>query len=358
MREWRDHIGTESQTQADLDAWLLDAVLDKTTDEITAALNAGANPDARYEDHPNKPHALHLAVQHHNADHAVMLIRAGANADQQNDAGQTPLHNAVTYGCTASAKCLLAHGASPITPDNAGNTPLHMSVANIVEPDCIAAVLRAGGDEKAINNDGRNGIEFAKHMGTKNLEAFKKEIDRLGNGLRPASLPDGEIDRAAMFDENAEKDQLTPHNIGFWQQFDSIAKSLAEQGQPITRDDFIWPRDKEGQLSDHLFEQGWAFFHLPQALKTLAGQGTYLSSQDLVYDNGEPRHYVQEMAKCGALHQLFEAENWRGAKPQQLQEVYHTLQKLLPQQTEDQVRNSHQLVARLRMEERHSQRSL
>lgn len=358
MREWRDHIGTETQTQADLDAWLLEAVLDKKESEITAALDAGADPDARYEGHPNKPHTLHLAVQQSSPKQALMLIRAGANLDQRNDAGQTPLHNAVTYGCTVPAQTLLAHGADVHIADKSGNTPLHMAVVNYSDPASITAVLLAGGQVKAKNKDGKNVIEFAKRMGARNLGALQEEIDWLGDILRPASLPEGEIDRAALFDENAEKWKLTPHNIGFWQQFDSIAAKLAEQGEPITREDFIWPRDKDGQLPDHLFEQGWAFFRLPQALKTLADQGTYLSSQDLVYDSGEPRSYIQEMAKCGALHQLFEVENWRGAKPQQLQEVYHALQKLLPEQTHDQVRNSHQLLATLRMEERHSQRSL
>lgn len=358
MREWRDHIGTKTQTQADLDAWLLEAVLDKKTDEITAALDAGADPDARYEGHPNKPHALHLAVQQGSPAQALMLIRAGATLDQQNDAGQTPLHNAVTYGCTVPAQTLLAHGADPHITDKSGNTALHMAVANHSDPASIAAVLLAGGQVQATNSDGKNVIQFAKRMGAGNLDALQEEIDWLGSALRPASLPDGDIDRVALFDEDRRKWQLTPQNIGFWQQFDSIATKLAAQGEPITRDDFIWPRDKDGQLPDHLFEQAWAFFRLPQALKTLAVQGTYLSAQDLAYDNGEPRHYVQEMAKCGALHQLFDVENWRGAKPQQVHECYHALHKLMPEQTEDQVRNSHQLLATLRMEERNRQRSL
>jgi len=55
----------------------------------------------------------------------VELLHHGANVNFKHSGGNTPLHEAVRYGCHKTLKVLLRHGANVNLKDCRGNTPLH-----------------------------------------------------------------------------------------------------------------------------------------------------------------------------------------------------------------------------------------
>lgn len=56
------------------------------------------------------------------------LIRRGADPDQPDDRGQSPLHRAVSLGHLETVRRLLSRGAQVNRPDGAGRTPLDLAL--------------------------------------------------------------------------------------------------------------------------------------------------------------------------------------------------------------------------------------
>lgn len=90
-----------------------------------------------------------------------LLLREGANPNQVNEEGLTPLHRVLdlaifdrqsTFGVVVM---LLNHGANPNQPDNSGKTALHYAAMPDVRSDgaLMTVLLDAGGDPNIDTNE-------------------------------------------------------------------------------------------------------------------------------------------------------------------------------------------------------------
>ena len=131
-----------------------------TVENVTACLDAGADPMARNE---NSITPLHYAARY-NENSAVVqvLLAAGADLEARDTYGNTPLHYAARYNENpAVLKALLAAGADPMARDEFGNTPLHEAARN---PAAIEVLLAAGAELEARDEIGRTPL----HEGARN----------------------------------------------------------------------------------------------------------------------------------------------------------------------------------------------
>ena len=59
-----------------------------------------------------------------------VLISAGADVSAATETGDTPLHDAASYGKTDIVRVLISAGADVRAKDAHGNTPLHVAAMN------------------------------------------------------------------------------------------------------------------------------------------------------------------------------------------------------------------------------------
>jgi uncharacterized protein len=114
--------------------------------------------------------ALGLAVFFAQTACAALLLAAGADANQVADNGArvAPIHAACTHQDEALAcrlvHLLLAFGADPNQRQQAGWTPLH-AAAHRNQPRLIGVLRAAGGDPGAVNDSGASALEIAQSEG-------------------------------------------------------------------------------------------------------------------------------------------------------------------------------------------------
>lgn len=107
--------------------------------EIAVGLiKSGADPNAALNHRRGTP--LHYASDGFingpawNAKRQVRMIEtlleAGAEIDQQDKNGATPLHRAVRTRCAEAVRCLLASDCDPLIRNQSGSTPFHLAVQN------------------------------------------------------------------------------------------------------------------------------------------------------------------------------------------------------------------------------------
>ena len=337
-----------------LDKELFDAITRNSVERVAKALEKGANPEAREMETPNRDYAIHRAAQLGNPSIALMLIRAGADIDVTNETDHTPVMLAALRGRGRTVKALLIHQADVKPRNNQGNTALHLAVT-VDDPfsdDSINPLLCAGADVRQPNHAKKNVAEYAAIIGDKAAGALHQEIDALDDAVRPAFISDGKLEPKELFKYDGKGWELTPKNIGFWQQFDVILDRLAKQGDPVTQDVLTWKKGSIPLFDENLLEQAHGFYQLPKALAALAAHGVHLTPDDLFLEDGQARSFVQDLAEFGALDQLFVAENWEGVGSRQIRECYQAIKTKFPEEAETQVSNVHTLIANAAKEER------
>eukprot|EP00903_Cladosiphon_okamuranus_P008544 g8203.t1 len=105
--------------------------------------------------------ALHTAAEYDQSDAIDALIRAGADVDAKSDDGSTPLVIAAGRSQRNAILALLGHGATVDVRHEGGNTPLHSACSRRWEGvgAAVDLLLRWGGDETALNEEGRRPAE-------------------------------------------------------------------------------------------------------------------------------------------------------------------------------------------------------
>ncbi|MBX9624018.1 MAG: ankyrin repeat domain-containing protein [Gemmataceae bacterium] len=92
-------------------------------------------------------------------------LAGGANPNQGDDAGYTPLHVAIQEKRVEAVTLLLENGADPNRADNHGNVPLWTAVQNWGKDDrVILLLLRAGADPRVENNYGCSPFSVVRGM--------------------------------------------------------------------------------------------------------------------------------------------------------------------------------------------------
>ena len=98
--------------------------------------------------------AIHLLLQYPTTD---------INAQAQNNARNTPLHEAVVHPNTYIIKLLLSYGANPRAQNNYGDTPLHIATRETWwwQPKTIALLQRSGANPTIKNYVGKTPLDIA-----------------------------------------------------------------------------------------------------------------------------------------------------------------------------------------------------
>ena len=128
----------------------------KSGNNITNQLLLAHGADDRALDN-NLNAMLHYATQnHYNGKASIELyLNRNANIDQQNSAGETPLHTAAKYADIESNRFLLTHGAKPDILDNISKTALHKATKNRDHGDeTVELYLSQDFDLEAKDSDG------------------------------------------------------------------------------------------------------------------------------------------------------------------------------------------------------------
>lgn len=99
---------------------------------------------------------------------AVALIEAGADVNEPQGDGTTPLHWAVYRIDAGLVGMLLERGARPDVVNAFGSSPLGEAI-NVANVDLVTMLLEAGADVEARNADGQTGLMLAARTGSEDI---------------------------------------------------------------------------------------------------------------------------------------------------------------------------------------------
>eukprot|EP01059_Diplonema_ambulator_P006899 TRINITY_DN16472_c0_g1_i1.p1 TRINITY_DN16472_c0_g1~~TRINITY_DN16472_c0_g1_i1.p1 ORF type:complete len:802 (+),score=164.14 TRINITY_DN16472_c0_g1_i1:32-2407(+) len=99
---------------------------------------------------------MHLAVEcrHKAACDIIKIIASQVNVKVWNEYGETPLHTAARYGYPDKITALIACGADPNILDYRQVTPLHVAVRAANGAPCVSALAEGGADPNAVDPKG------------------------------------------------------------------------------------------------------------------------------------------------------------------------------------------------------------
>lgn len=165
--------------------------------DLERELKAGADPDKR-DFYGNT--ALIEAARAGTERCASILLSAGADPDGKDADGQTPLMKAARFGNEHCLRELLKGGADPSLVDREGETALMHAIRSGyfgIMGRMAEALLSAGADWKARNQEGLTAEELAREMLRDEVEEMLKrtreaaeERERIGGAASdPAGVP-------------------------------------------------------------------------------------------------------------------------------------------------------------------------
>lgn len=137
-----------------------------------------------------KPGSLSGVCCERNADAARQrrkieaLLRAGADVQEADKNGVTPLHHAVRFRSPAAVATLLEHGADVNRAcKRSGSTALHRAVTSTGAPatagkvaearQIVELLLRYGADPSIRNKSGKTAVEYVRDEGLRALLAAR-----------------------------------------------------------------------------------------------------------------------------------------------------------------------------------------
>ncbi|CAI5437411.1 unnamed protein product [Caenorhabditis angaria] len=116
---------------------------------------------------------LHIYARRGDTTETLKIIQQGANLNEQDNAGWTPLHEACGNNQYATAELLISHGANVnLSSTGTGDTPLHDACA-VKNPQLIDLLLRKGADRNIRNRKGALAIELLSEDDVEALKIFE-----------------------------------------------------------------------------------------------------------------------------------------------------------------------------------------
>ncbi|MEQ1496001.1 MAG: ankyrin repeat domain-containing protein [Novosphingobium sp.] len=139
----------------------LEAVKKKEGETVTEMLDKGSPNLINTRDLTSGESALHLVTQRRDLTWMQFLIAKGANVNNRDTRGVTPLVIACNLNFVEGAELLIKSGARVDESNNSGETPLITAVHNRNLP-LIRLLLQAGADPDRADNSGRSARDYAK----------------------------------------------------------------------------------------------------------------------------------------------------------------------------------------------------
>lgn len=131
--------------------------------------------------------ALFRACARGEVSNAEQAIKGGANlrAEQDQQAGETPLHVAARHGKPEVVRTLLHHGAAPDAMSNGGDSSLHLAISSFRKNECIEdriacvkILVEAGADKQlsTTNHCGLTPIDLAMQSESEAIISYVTDI--------------------------------------------------------------------------------------------------------------------------------------------------------------------------------------
>ena len=209
--------------------------------QLQVQLAAGVNPDKSFDDVLDGINLLYAAVAlSRNLDVIKCLLNAGANPNVKWENQATPIFEAVTDSQVECLKVLIGKGADVNAKMSNGQTPLILAAAKNSR-HCVAVLLDAGADIDQVM------------IGT-GLNAFSAAVDRLHMDLA-----------LHLLERGARPDFGTAETLGLAiAEYGSLEliQAIEAKGGTIIRPDqltrvaFVGSRNKDCEVLDHLLSHG------------------------------------------------------------------------------------------------------
>lgn len=157
-------------------ASLIDCVLKNDLVALQVSLTEGAN--ANEQDGEGRTPLIHAAIDNR-LEAAKALVEAGASVDVQDNLGNSALHYAAQEHHAEIASLLIQHRAKVDVQDRHGNTPLWRAVFNSRgREELISILLGAGADRNHRNKHGKSPIDLAKTIANYDVARFFGEAGK------------------------------------------------------------------------------------------------------------------------------------------------------------------------------------
>jgi len=165
--------GVDLSTRGDKNVTLLQwALLNKRLACMKVLLDAGADPAQSGMDDDT---VIHFAAKANDPSYLLELLSRGVDPNVRNGTnGAGPLASALMGEGETQFHALLKAGADPNQADRTGNTPLHVA-AQINEPARALELLEAGADPQARN---AQGATFQRYLFMTRTALLKAEARR------------------------------------------------------------------------------------------------------------------------------------------------------------------------------------
>jgi len=135
------------------------------------------------QDEPAPNVSLHMAVLQGDLEAVRRGIAAGADLNEKDAYGSTPLMVAVTFDRTAVARALIDAGADLGITNNDGGTPLH-AAAFLCRVEIVQALLDAGADKYVRDNFGNTPLQSVSAP----FDQVRGVYERIAQSLGPLGL--------------------------------------------------------------------------------------------------------------------------------------------------------------------------
>ena len=143
----------------------LEAVRDRNGTEATEMLNQPGTTIVNARDITSGETALHIVISRRDLTWTRWLLQEGANANQPDNRGRTPLNAAVEIGFLEGVEALVRRGARVDAASETGETPL-MTAVHSRNVELMEVLLEAGADPDRADNAGRSARDYAMLPGT------------------------------------------------------------------------------------------------------------------------------------------------------------------------------------------------
>ncbi|CAM9475030.1 unnamed protein product [Pylaiella littoralis] len=138
------------------------AAREGNVDVLRALLQHGVDVNRRTDGYTS----LHIAALNNRVGAIDVLVEAGADMEVDDDYECTPFLDACSNHCHEAALTLFKYGAKVEARDIRGETPLQTAARQAGRegvPAIVNLLLRCGGDETAVNPEGRTASEIVGH---------------------------------------------------------------------------------------------------------------------------------------------------------------------------------------------------
>jgi ankyrin repeat protein len=113
--------------------------------------------------------SLVQAIAESSIEQIKSMISGGANVNEKNSLGWTPMHAAVRFANIEAVKLILENNADINAQDNLGQTPLYAAVET-GQKEVVDLLISKGANVNITNNNGQNPLSLARMVGLNTIQ--------------------------------------------------------------------------------------------------------------------------------------------------------------------------------------------